>query len=41
LFGIKNFKLIRNNKIGAEGAAKLGEQVSILMNLTSLILDFW
>jgi hypothetical protein len=33
-------KLFRNNSIGAEGAAKLGEGVSKLVNLTNLNLDF-
>jgi hypothetical protein len=34
-----NLKLISNNEIGAEGAAKLGESVSKLVNLSSLNLD--
>ncbi len=34
------FKLIRNNGIGADGAGKLGEGVSKLLNLTTLNLNF-
>jgi hypothetical protein len=47
LFGIKylkhhsNLKLIRNNEIGAEGAAKFGLEISKLVNLSSLNLNFW
>jgi hypothetical protein len=37
LFGIK---LIRDNEIGAEGAAKLGEGISTLVNMTNLNLNF-
>jgi hypothetical protein len=33
-------KFISGNQIGAEGAAKLGEEVSKLMNLTGLNLNF-
>ena len=33
-------KLISNNQMGAEGAAKIGEGVSKLLNLTSLNLNF-
>ncbi len=33
-------KFIRENNIGAEGAAKLGEGVSKLLNLTNLKLYF-
>ncbi len=33
-------KFHRSNGIGSEGAAKLGEGVSILKNLTSLNLNF-
>jgi hypothetical protein len=33
-------KLNRDNKIGVEGAAKLGEDVSKLVNLTGLNLNF-
>ncbi len=33
-------KYISNNSIGEEGAAKIGEGVSKLLNLTSLILNF-
>jgi hypothetical protein len=36
---IFNFKFIRRNGIGAEGAAKLGERVSKLLKLTSLKLN--
>ena len=34
-------KFNSNNSIGAEGAAKIGEGVSNLLNLTSLNLNFW
>ncbi len=37
---IKIIKIISYNGIGNEGAAKLGEDVSKLLNLTSLNLDF-
>jgi hypothetical protein len=33
-------KLISNNSIGDKGAAKLGEGISKLMNITSLNLNF-
>ena len=33
-------KLNRYNEIGDEGAAKLGEDISKLMNLTSLNMNF-
>jgi hypothetical protein len=34
------FKFISGNIIGSDGAEKLGEGVSKLLNLTSLNLDF-
>ncbi len=34
------FKCISDNGIGAEGAEKLGESVTKLLNLTSLNLNF-
>jgi hypothetical protein len=33
-------KLIRRNDIGAEGTAKLDEEISKMMNLTTLNLNF-
>ncbi len=36
-----NLKFIRVNQIGTEGAVKLSEGVSKLLNLTSLNLNFW
>ncbi len=33
-------KFISTNKIGAEGAAKLGEGVKKLLNLTNLNMNF-
>jgi hypothetical protein len=33
-------KISRKNKIGAEGTAKIGEGLSILLNLTTLNFNF-
>ncbi len=33
-------KISRQNEIGAEGAAKTGEELSKLLNLATLNLDF-